>query len=344
MAVDGTTPLTGDWDLGEDRRLQAEALRARDAEGLRLEDAGGNLGLIVEDGGMVGVGVADPTQPLHVASTMSSGGILLDGTTAPAYVLATAAAARLYLAAATAAGNWFTGTAVGDAAVRAQTGDLWIGTQVAAKALRFLTGAGAQRMHLDGSGNVGVGTTDPDGFEVDVAVTEVLQGRNNARLGIRLGSPRLILEEATSGVQWQVDNNAGVFRYFTPGNVALALTTTGRIGSGAAVGTTPQGKLHLHDGTGGLLFVTATGLNSTTATVLIPNATGDVVRGWAGLLVATDGTNSTATTVTLLNPETLDVTVGTVTLRLELLSSGQLQIKRQTGTGTGAVALFGIWL
>jgi hypothetical protein len=53
---DGSTPLTGEWDIGEDMAIRAERLEARDAEGLILQDDGGNTALIVHDGGRVSVG------------------------------------------------------------------------------------------------------------------------------------------------------------------------------------------------------------------------------------------------------------------------------------------------
>src|SRR5262245_36173194 len=71
LKPDGSIPLTADWDIGEDRRIKAEAIRARDNEGLRLEDDAGALGLLVADGGNVGIGVATPlapTAPLHLSA------------------------------------------------------------------------------------------------------------------------------------------------------------------------------------------------------------------------------------------------------------------------------------
>lgn len=53
---DGSTPLTGDWDIGEDRAIQLEKLQARDGEGITVVDDGGNVAIIVLDGGKVAVG------------------------------------------------------------------------------------------------------------------------------------------------------------------------------------------------------------------------------------------------------------------------------------------------
>ena len=105
----------------------------------------------------------------------------------------------------------------------------------------------------------------------------------------------------------------------------------------------PQGTLHAHDGTGGMLFVTKTNIGAVVQT-LIPNGTGDVVRGIAGNLVATDGTTSVAQAFTLLNAATLDVTVGTLTLRLEVTAAGALIARRQAGSGVATLALLATWL
>lgn len=51
--INGLRALTGDWDIGEDMAIAAELIRARDSEGLSLRDSSGNLGLKVENGGIV---------------------------------------------------------------------------------------------------------------------------------------------------------------------------------------------------------------------------------------------------------------------------------------------------
>jgi hypothetical protein len=70
---DGSRTLTADWDVGEGRRIRAAGLRARSDAGLRLEEEGGELGVMVADGGAVGIGKADPATALDVAGDVRLG-------------------------------------------------------------------------------------------------------------------------------------------------------------------------------------------------------------------------------------------------------------------------------
>lgn len=72
----GTRPLTGDWDIGDGRHIKADLIRARDGDGLALQDDGGN-GIFVEDGGQVGVGTAAPGATLEVVGTQTTGATIL---------------------------------------------------------------------------------------------------------------------------------------------------------------------------------------------------------------------------------------------------------------------------
>lgn len=52
--VDGTVPLTGNWDIGDGLYIAADKIQARDAAGLQLLDDGGD-GITVADGGDVSI-------------------------------------------------------------------------------------------------------------------------------------------------------------------------------------------------------------------------------------------------------------------------------------------------
>jgi len=77
--VDGTTPLTGDWDAGA-YTIQADTIAATDANGISIKDDGGNLGVFVKDGGDVAIGHASPLVELHLTQRAGSGkGFLISG-------------------------------------------------------------------------------------------------------------------------------------------------------------------------------------------------------------------------------------------------------------------------
>jgi hypothetical protein len=50
--ADGTVSLSANWDIGDGYRIEADEIRARDGDGLKLYDDAGN-GIFVEDGGSV---------------------------------------------------------------------------------------------------------------------------------------------------------------------------------------------------------------------------------------------------------------------------------------------------
>jgi hypothetical protein len=107
--------------------------------------------------------------------------------------------------------------------------------------------------------------------------------------------------------------------------------------------TSPQGRIHAHTGTGGMIFVTKTGITNVLQTI-IPNGTGDVTGGLAALIVANDGTGAVMTTLLMALSTTSDVTVGALTLRFTLAASGALTVVRQAGIGTATLALLAVWL
>jgi len=59
LAADGSVPLTADWDIGDGRKVLADQIQARDADGLKLTDDAGD-GVFVADGGKVGIGTTEP--------------------------------------------------------------------------------------------------------------------------------------------------------------------------------------------------------------------------------------------------------------------------------------------
>lgn len=70
---DGSRTLTANWDIGDNRRVLGDGVRARDGAGLRLEQDGGGLGVMVADDGKVGIGKATPAAALDVAGDVRLG-------------------------------------------------------------------------------------------------------------------------------------------------------------------------------------------------------------------------------------------------------------------------------
>lgn len=64
----GIVTVDGNFDVSDGNYAMTDKVRARDGDGLYLEDDGGN-GIFIEDGGQVGIGIAAPTALLHVNGT-----------------------------------------------------------------------------------------------------------------------------------------------------------------------------------------------------------------------------------------------------------------------------------
>lgn len=79
LKKDGSVALTGNWDIGASRKIQAERIEARSNAGLKLYEDGG-LGIDIADStGYVGLNTTAPVTRLHVAetATASTRGLML---------------------------------------------------------------------------------------------------------------------------------------------------------------------------------------------------------------------------------------------------------------------------
>lgn len=216
---------------------------------------------------------------------------------------------------------------------------------------------------LDSNGYVGVGTTSPGaplhlvralGSFTPITDEVLILQRNsavsqNAVLTIVAGNTgraiiRLTDADAAEAGKVEYNNNTNAMSFYTNGVAdRLVVDSSGRIGNLTTL-TSLSGQLHFHDGTGGFIQRTLTGINSTTDQVLIPNAAGDVTRALVLNYVATDGSSGTAGTTSMLPGDTRDVTVGTLTVRFTLNANGSLLVKRQAGTGSATVNVQAIWI
>lgn len=141
---------------------------------------------------------------------------------------------------------------------------------------------------------------------------------------------------------WFADTGLTAGNNFTP--TQLMYLDAAGLGIGSTV-TAPKGKLHVHDGTGGSMHVSKTGIVGS-AQVIIPNATGDVVSGvWIKGVLTNAASQVIGMDYFLLNGNTHDETAdaGTNSLRFTANANGELSVIRQAGSSTWAVTLHLIW-
>jgi hypothetical protein len=99
-------------------------------------------------------------------------------------------------------------------------------------------------------GNVGIGTTAPDGFQVNAQLAnETAQSTSNVRIGMLGSTPRIILDKAGS-VPFEIDNAGGQLRIFNPGAVRFVVNSNGYVGIGTAApdaALTVKGNIHTNE-------------------------------------------------------------------------------------------------
>jgi len=117
---------------------------------------------------------------------------------------------------------------------------------VASNTQAFFT-SGVERFRITSSGNVGIGTTSPDGFQVNTSLTsEFSQSASNIRMGMLGGTPRLIFDYSGS-TPIEMDNNAGRLRIFKPGTELFTINSSGNVGIGTSSPDYPltvNGSIH----------------------------------------------------------------------------------------------------
>lgn len=130
----------------------------------------------------------------------------------------------------------------------------------------------------------------------------------------------------------------------TLANYVIYLTATGRLGIGT---TTPQGILHVHDGTSGMLFVTKTGIAGTEVEIM-PDGTGDIAKGFLAMVVCEGSAGTTLAGSTGFIGATTpaagssDTTINAL-VTFRLYSTGRLTVFRASGAETWTVAVNLIW-
>jgi hypothetical protein len=152
-----------------------------------------------------------------------------------------------------------------------------------------------------------------------------------------VGASRRILTETA-----RARSSAGLALEDASGAVGLFVADGGNVGVGVRA---PQGRLHGHDGTGGFLHVSKTGIG-TTAVVLIANGAGDVTAALRGEALVRNGTSSvySAFTLTLGGTTTQNVTLGSDTYQFRLNADGSFDVRRTAGSNTGTAVVRAMWV
>ena len=169
VLIDGSRALSGDWDIGDGRKIQTDEIQARDGAGLKLTEDGG-AGIFIQDStGNVGIGTTSP----------QGTGLDISATT-PA----------LYLTENAGSHDWKLTHVPSDATLRFQydatskvtfddNGNVGIGTTGPASKLHILGDASDAELHIQSTHSASVATTAIN-FRDNGGVTRWQIGSNKA--------------------------------------------------------------------------------------------------------------------------------------------------------------------
>lgn len=130
------------------------------------------------------------------------------------------------------------------------------------------------------------------------------------------------------------------------GNQAIHVHDTSAFIYFGPAGAVPQGLLHAHDGNGGAMFSTKTGVAGT-AVVIIPDATGDVTAGLAVNYVTLSsggGVGRGSSSMVIGSPDITMYSSGSDSVALRLNANGSVDVRRTGGALTYTVCLWLNWI
>jgi hypothetical protein len=77
LLADGSRSLTADWDIGNGNKILGEEFRARDGDGVKIQDDSGTYGIHIEDDGDVVIKLGDSAGARKVTIKDSGGNAML---------------------------------------------------------------------------------------------------------------------------------------------------------------------------------------------------------------------------------------------------------------------------
>lgn len=220
----------------------------------------------------------------------------------------------------------------------------------------FSDQGGAERVRFEQGGNVGIGVSDP-AYNLDVLGDGRIRGGD-----LYLGVNGAQIAGDASGTIYLVSSSViygainGTYRFVLNDNgLAINNSTTG---AGAGVGllvasgnvgigtTSPQGKLHVHDGTSGKLFVTVS-LPDGTAVTVIPDGTGDVTYLLTANVIVRPSSGPNSSGPHFVTPGSFAQIYypdfGANEVRLSVSAGGAVTVQRIAGTRTYTITLELMW-
>ena len=235
-------------------------------------EAGGTEKMRITETGNVGIGTTSPASILNTAG--AGQGITHDDSTAgKGYIRFRNGGTQLAFFGI--AGSW-EGSSLQDAMIAAETG----------LNIRFYTnGSATTKMFISGSGDVGIGTTNP-GFKTTISADITKDG------DLTNGTAQLSLQGSTASTKKMLlgyDTNSNGFGFIKAGNYGVTWTSLSLQPDGGNVGigiTNPGAKLHVSNGDSSLALF---GPNTTWGAYLYVGASPSVIGTGAAQVITTDG-------------------------------------------------------